>query len=211
MKIRLPVFACAVLLASALTSVAAGSAATERLERFFEEDATMFAEFVQVVLDEGLHVVEESAGLVWIERPNLFRWEYMSPFKQTIVSDGDTTWVYDVELDQVTVSDAQSFVGQSPAEILSGMGTVEEKYDVDDLGRQGQLLWVAIMPKSKEESQFEVMRMAFGQHNLELVEMLDALGNTTRIEMVDVVRNPDLDARTFEFEIPEGVDVVQSQ
>ncbi len=199
------------LLGAIGASVAFGSPATERMVRFFEEDTTMFAEFSQVVLDEGLHVVEESAGLVWIRRPNLFRWEYVSPFMQTIVSDGKTTWIYDVELDQVTVSDAESFVGQTPAEILSGMGTIEQKYDVGDLGRQGRLLWVSIEPKDKSESQFDEMRMAFGQHHLEIVEMIDALGNTTRIKMNDVLKNPDLNARTFEFEIPEGVDVVQAQ
>ncbi len=171
----------------------------------------MFAEFVQVVLDEGLHVLEESSGLVWIQRPNLFRWEYVSPFEQTIVNDGTKTWVYDVELSQVTVSDSESFVGNTPAQILSGMGTIEENYNVEDLGRQGVLIWVAIEPKIADESQFSELRMAFDSNRLQIVEMVDGIGNTTRIQMVDLLKNPQFDERTFQFEVPDGVDVVESQ
>jgi len=193
------------------SSSVSGSVSSERLERFFERDVTYFAEFHQVVLDEGLHLVEETVGLMWLKRPNLFRWEYFEPFAQTIVSNGETVWVYDQELEQATVRDYSDAVGESAAQILAGIDNLEQNYTIEDLGEQGALAWVAIFPKNEEESQFDSMRLAFDQDSLKNIEILDVLGNTTRLKLYDVILNSKFDANTFQFEVPSGVDVIDAR
>ncbi len=190
-------------------SLALSESATERLASFFENDSTIFAEFHQVVLDEGLNVIDESTGLMWLARPDKFRWEYKSPYEQTIVSDGVKVWSYDIELEQVTIQNSSDVIGDTPAVILAGKGEIEKNYNVVDLGVQGNLSWVVLEPKITENAQFEVMRLAFGANTLEVVEMVGLLGDTTRIEFFEIIRNSEFSDETFQFESPEGVDIIQ--
>lgn len=75
----------------------------DSLHRFFTEVNSFNARFKQVVLDERHNPIQESSGMLWIERPNKFRWDYEKPYQQQIVADGKRLWVYDVGLQQVTV------------------------------------------------------------------------------------------------------------
>ena len=192
-------------------TVAISSVSLDRLSKFFEQDSTYFAEFYQVILDEGLFLVEESIGLVWLSRPNRFRWEYSEPFAQTIVSDGTNIWEYDVELEQATVRKFSDVVDRSAAQILAGTNDLEENYIVEDLDIQGQLAWVSIQPKIEESAQFQSMRLGFDERSLRSVEILDTLGNTTRLQLLDVVQGSEFDEATFQIVLPQGVDLIDAR
>ncbi len=192
-------------------TVAISSVSLDRLSKFFEQDNTYFAEFYQVILDEGLFLVEESVGLMWLSRPNRFRWEYSEPFAQTIVSDGTNIWEYDVELEQATVRKFTDVVDRSAAQILAGTNDLEENYIVEDLDIQGQLAWVSIQPKVEESAQFQSMRLGFDERSLRIVEILDILGNTTRLQLLDVVQGSEFDEATFQIVIPQGVDLIDAR
>ncbi len=192
-------------------TVAISSVSLDRLSKFFEQDSTYFAEFYQVILDEGLFLVEESVGLMWLSRPNRFRWEYSEPFAQTIVSDGTNIWEYDVELEQATVRNFTDVVDRSAAQILAGTYDLEENYIVEDLDIQGQLAWVSIQPKIEESAQFESIRLGFDEQSLRSVEILDTLGNTTRLQLLDVVQGSEFDEATFQIVLPQGVDLIDAR
>ena len=192
-------------------TVAISSVSLDRLSKFFEQDSTYFAEFYQVILDEGLFLVEESVGLLWLSRPNRFRWEYSEPFAQTIVSDGTNIWEYDVELEQATVRKFSDVVDRSAAQILAGTNDLEENYIVEDLDIQGQLAWVSIQPKTEESAQFQSMRLGFDERSLRIVEILDTLGNTTRLQLLDVVQGSEFDKATFQIVLPQGVDLIDAR
>ena len=192
-------------------TVAISSVSLDRLSKFFEQDSTYFAEFYQVILDEGLFLVEESVGLLWLSRPNRFRWEYSEPFAQTIVSDGINIWEYDVELEQATVRKFTDVVDRSAAQILAGTNDLEENYIVEDLDIQGQLAWVSIQPKTEESAQFQSMRLGFDERSLRSVEILDTLGNTTRLQLLDVVQGSEFDEATFQIVLPQGVDLIDAR
>ena len=192
-------------------TVAISSVSLDRLSKFFEQDSTYFAEFYQVILDEGLFLVEESIGLMWLSRPNRFRWEYSEPFAQTIVSDGTNIWEYDVELEQATVRKFSDVVDRSAAQILAGTNNLEENYIVEDLDIQGQLAWVSIQPKIEESAQFQSMRLGFDERSLRSVEILDTLGNTTRLQLLDVVQGSEFDEATFQIVLPQGVDLIDAR
>ena len=192
-------------------TVAISSESLDRLSKFFEQDSTYFAEFYQVILDEGLFLVEESIGLMWLSRPNRFRWEYSEPFAQTIVSDGTNIWEYDVELEQATVRNFSDVVDRSAAQILAGTNNLEENYIVEDLDIQGQLAWVSIQPKIEESAQFQSMRLGFDERSLRSVEILDTLGNTTRLQLLDVVQGSEFDEATFQIVLPQGVDLIDAR
>lgn len=190
------------------TLVPSAYGATNALDRFFSNVLTFKAEFKQVVLDEGLNTIQESSGMLYIQRPNKFRWDYEQPFKQQIVGDGKRIWVYDVELQQVTVYKMDGTLGNTPAILLAGKGNISENFKVKLLGKQGKLDWIQMIPRSKDGG-FEDIRVGFEDGKLRMLVMIDSFGNTTRISLRDIRENKRIHKSTFQFKAPKGVDVVK--
>ncbi len=186
---------------------AAVADAVASLEQFFNGTEAYSADFDQVVLDESYRQIDEASGSLSILRPGRFRWDYDPPAEQMIVGDGDKVWIYDIELKQVIVRDQQQALGQSPAILLAGEGEAKRDFEISDQGVQGDLSWVKAIPKS-EQSGFEEIRIAFADNELAVMELVDGLGQTTRIRFSNVVHNPTLPADQFSFTPPDGVDVI---
>ncbi|HEX7044446.1 MAG TPA: outer membrane lipoprotein chaperone LolA [Burkholderiales bacterium] len=179
----------------------------ESLERFFEEVERYTAQFNQVVVDETGETIQESNGRLWIERPNKFRWNYETPYKQQIVSDGERLWVYDEDLKQVTVRPLKKGLLETPAALLAGRGRLAQRFDIRDGGAAEGLAWVELTPKEKDGS-FERVRLGFEQGRLRKFELQDALGQTTRYTLRGGVENQPIAPSRFTFTPPPGVDVV---
>lgn len=198
----------AVLLATAATHDArAGEPAdgTSRLERMLAETRTVRARFTQVLLNADLETIKETQGEFALERPNRFRWDYAPPQAQTIVSDGRRLWVYDPELAQVTVKPLDGTLANSPAALL-GVGRLSDNFRVTDLGVDGALHWVELVPRV-DDTEFEKVRLGLGARFVEVMELRDAFGQTTRITLRDAEINSKLDRKRFEFTPPPGADV----
>ena len=193
------------LLMSAASQAVAGS--LDSLDRFYNTVHTYTARFNQVVLDEGLVPIEESSGVMQIARPGRFRWDYEPPNEQTIVGDGTRVWIYDIELEQITVRPQEQSLGRTPATILAGSGDIDTSYDVEDLGIAGSQTWVAVKPRD-EDSGFNDMRIGFEGDALRTIELVDGLGQTTRITMTEGIENETVNETRFELIVPEGVDVI---
>ncbi|MBO69035.1 MAG: outer membrane lipoprotein carrier protein LolA [Acidiferrobacteraceae bacterium] len=202
------VFLVAVVLLLAVSKSGYAATGVESLNRFFSEFRTFRADFSQIVLDPNLLPLEESSGRIWISRPNRFRWDYHPPFAQQIVADGSKIWMYDVELQQVTVRDQDFTLKNTPAALLVGGDDFDSDYLVKDLGRQGSVLWVSLEPRSSDGNFVEV-QLGFENSHLRLIQLLDRLDQITRIVMSHVEENPDIANDRFEFDIPPNVDVIR--
>ena len=183
---------------------------TENLHRFFQEFKTLRADFSQVVLDENLVPLEESAGRLWIARPGRFRWDYHPPFAQQIVADGTRIWIYDIELEQVTVRDQRSMLEGTPALLLAGLEELETDYVIEDLGQQGSVVWVSLQPKIGNGG-FAEVQLGFQNDTLRLIQLLDHLDQITRIVLSHVEENPRIPADQFHFTVPVGVDLIEKE
>ncbi len=188
-------------------AAALGAAPVDGLHHFFFEVQTFTAHFNQVVLDDRSKVIQESSGTFWIERPDRFRWNYEKPSKQEIIGDGKKIWLYDKELQQVTVRPLAGGLGYTPAVLLSGRGKLEDSFTIKPLAIQGDLEWAQLTPKNKD-SGFELIRIGFEQGKMRVLEMVDGLGNTTRVTMQSVTENSKIDPARFQFTPPKGVDVI---
>ena len=184
--------------------------ATDNLNRFFQELKTLRAEFSQVVLDENLVPLEESAGRLWISRPGRFRWNYHPPFAQQIVADGVRIWIYDIELEQATVRDQRRALERTPALLLAGQGDLRTDYVIEDLGQQGSVVWISLQPKASEGS-FAEVQLGFQNDTLRLIQLLDHLDQITRIVLSHVEENPQIPASQFRFTVPVGVDLIEGE
>lgn len=181
--------------------------AIQSLQRFFGEVNSYTAAFHQDQLDEGGKPLQESTGRLWIERPNKFRWNYDKPYKQQIVGDGEKIWIYDEELQQVTVREMGRALLDTPAVLLAGRGRLEDQFAIKDVGSQGKLEWVQLIPR-KKESGFEEFRIGFEKGKIRQLELVDGLGQTTRYTLRDGMENVKISPKRFVFEAPPGVDVV---
>jgi len=200
-------FAAITIIALGLLAPSAHSA-TNVLDNFFKNVLTVKAEFKQVVLDEGLNTIQESSGTFYLQRPSKFRWDYEQPFKQQIVGDGKRIWVYDVELQQVTVRKMDGALGNTPAILLAGKGNLKKNFKVKSLGKQGKLNWIQMIPRNKDGG-FEDIRIGFENGQIRMLVMIDSFGNTTRISLRNVRENKRIKKSRFRFKAPKGVDVVQ--
>lgn len=185
----------------------ASAAATDALKVFLTQTQTVKARFAQMVLDKNLKPLQQAQGVMQFSRPGKFRWDYQTPYEQVIVGDGSRLWIYDKDLNQVTVRKLDRALGSSPAALLSGSNDLERDYKLSNLGMDKGLDWLEALPKSRE-TVFERVRMGFGKSGLEAMELRDQFGQTTVITFADVERNPRIAADVFRFTPPQGADVI---
>ncbi len=187
--------------------VAADTAALARVQDYVAALRTLRAEFRQEVSDASGAVREQADGVLALAKPGRFRWDYRNPSEQLLVSDGETVWLYDVDLAQVTVRSVGQSLSNTPAMLLSGTGNVDETFDVKADGSADGLDWVQLEPKL-DDTDFRSVRLGFAGKELLRMELSDRLGQTTRIQFTRIERNPVLEPGLFSFTPPAGVDVV---
>ncbi len=190
-----------------MTPLLANAGGVDRLKTFFQNTSAMRAQFHQTVVDNQGRKVQEVDGTMQLQRPGKFRWDYNKPYEQQIVGDGEKVWLFDPELNQVTVRPLNKALGSSPAALLAGSKEMEKGFVLKDVGRQDALDWVAATPKDKD-SGFEQVFLGFKNDALEQMELHDNFGHITVIEFSKLERNPKLSAQTFRFVPPSGADVV---
>jgi outer membrane lipoprotein carrier protein len=189
-----------------LAAVAADSVA--RVDAYLGSLKTLTAEFVQVVQDRQGQVTDRATGTLTVSRPNRFRWDYRQPFEQTIVADGQKLWLYDPDLQQVTVRSLEQGLGATPAMLLSGAGRVGDAFSAGPVEQSRGWTWSRLVPKQKG-TDFERVSLAFTSGNeLAAMELVDKLGQTTTIEFSQVQRGLPLADSVFRFVPPKGADVI---
>ena len=197
-------------LSALLLLLAASVAQASNLERFREYLRTTQstrADFGQKVYDREGTLVQEAKGHFAFLRPGRFRWTYESPNPQLIVGDGTNVWIYDEDLNQVTVRRLERAVGSTPAALLAGSAEVEKAFEFSEGGREQGLDWLNAKPRQPEAG-FERIRLGLGPSGVEAMELVDHFGQTTRLRFTHLMRNPRLDPATFRFTPPEGADVL---
>ncbi len=177
------------------------------LKDFFNNTQSMRAKFHQMVNDNKGRKVQEVDGTMQLQRPNKFRWDYSKPYEQQIISDGKQVFLFDAELQQVTIRDLSKAIGSSPAAMLAGGEAVEKSFTLKNATRKDGLTWVLALPKDKD-SGFDRVLLGFKAEKLRKMEMYDSFNHVTLITFEDVERNPALQEATFLFTTPKGVDVV---
>ena len=196
------------LLLGCLLPVFAEATAIESLKTFIRETRTVRADFSQTLYDQSARVVQESKGTMQFERPEKFRWVYEKPYEQMIVGDGTQVWFYDPDLNQVTIRQFNIAIGSSPAALLAGSSTIEENFELVELGVQNDLEWLEATPKSKE-SAFEFIQMAFSRDGeLKIMALRDNFSQTTLLSFSGWNKNPALSADLFKFVPPDNADVI---
>jgi chaperone LolA len=173
------------------------------VQDFFDGLTTLQADFDQQVTDANDRQMQSSQGHVWIMRPGRFRWDYLTPYKQQLVADGERLWSWDEDLEQVTVQQAGDVLTATPAMLLGGGKPLEEVFSIEEIDTHTVLL----TPKT-DDSNIETLTLVFSGEQLTQIVANDSFGNTTQFSFSNMQRNPQLEPGLFHFVPPPGADVV---
>ena len=198
----------AVALVLAFSAVQAAEQPVDQLRAFLASSQSLSADFKQVSIDESGIPGQTSYGVFYLNRPGKFRWDYLRPFKQEIVSNAGKVWFYDEDLEQVTIKKLDQSLGATPALLLSGDIDLEQNFTLERQGEDGNLIWLKLLPKN-EDSGFKYILIGLEHGMLAGMELNDNFGQLTRIYFSKVKINPSLDNVLFKFTPPEGVDIFE--
>ena len=180
--------------------------AGQRLNAALKNMDNLTTEFKQTLLDEDKKVVQQSQGTLALQRPGKFAWIYTEPFEQRIIADGSELWIYDVELDQVTVRPMDQGLSNAPIMILMKQTDVNEQFEVSEVGQRKFLYWVELLPHA-DDLEYTHIYIGIEGGQVRAMELQDQFGQSTQIVFdnlrVGVVHNP----AVFKFVPPPGVDV----
>ena len=191
-----------------LLPLSAHAGGIDKLKQFIAATHSAEANFTQVVLDQGGHRIQSASGLMQFQRPGKFRWTYQKPYAQIIVGDGAKFWLYDADLNQVTVKKLDAALGSSPAALLSGSNEIERGFTLTESGSQDGLDWLQANSKTQDGS-FEKILMAFNANaELTIMELNDAFGHKTVLRFSNMRHNPKIAPQQFQFTPPKGADVL---
>jgi outer membrane lipoprotein carrier protein len=200
-------FSAFVLFLGGLLAFPVHAGPIEKMREFIQQTRSARAVFTQTVADSSGQISQKSSGTVQFQRPGKFRWTYSKPYEQLIVGDGETLWIYDKDLNQVTQRKLDKALGSSPAALLAGADDIEKYFSLNAIGKKGKLDWLEVRPYD-EDSLFDKVRMGFNKNTLEIMELFDHFGQKTTILLSRLERNPVTPADTYTFTIPDGADVV---
>ena len=206
------------LIAAAL-SLLTGSALADGLqdlEKFLREVGSAQASFTQVVtsplrIGETVARSKTSSGRFEFLRPNRFRFEYTRPFEQTIVADGQTLWLYDADLNQVTARRQQEVLGSTPAALIAAgtdMKALSEVFELKAAPAQGGMEWAEARPRARD-GQLLSVRVGFKAGQLSVLEIADSLGQRSVLTFSQWQGNAPLKPEQFRFKPPAGADVIR--
>lgn len=181
--------------------------AAERLNDLLSRAQTMTGGFSQMTLSSNGANLQETTGTLALKRPGMFRWHTDPPLEQLLVSDGQRIWLYDPDLQQVTIQTMDKRLSHTPALLLSGdVSQLQENFDIE-WSKGGSVQDFTLTPK-EADSMFDSLRVSFSDGVINDMQMSDPVGQRTNILFRNVELNKPLDDAQFTFDVPDGVDVI---
>jgi len=179
--------------------------AIQQLKNFLDNTQSLSARFQQKLVDEYGGLMQQSAGTLNMQKPGKFRWDYILPYSQNIISNGKKIWMYDSELEQVNIRPYDQ-VQSSPINLLDNQ-KLDDQFVLESLPFAENQYWVRLTPKNSE-SDFKKMLLGLQNGKIKSMRFRDNFNQQTDIEFEQLVVNPKFKKDNFEFVAPEGTDVM---
>lgn len=203
----------ATLIATATLALSgsASAAALDQFKSFVTGTKSARGEFTQTQVRSKAttgKAAPASSGTFVFARPGKFVWTYQKPYEQLLQADGETLYIYDKDLNQVTTRKLGNALGSSPAAILFGSNDLEKNFTLSEAGERDGLEWLNATPKTKDTT-FEQIAIGLKDGVPQAMELKDNFGQTTVLKFTSFQRNPSLGAQQFKFDVPKGAEVVR--
>lgn len=167
---------------------------------------SMEANFKQTIVDAQGAVLQQSAGVIAVKQPQRLYWQTTEPYQHTVITNGQTLWLYDIDLEQASQEPFSGDLAQTPALLLSGDASrIASTYRVTAEREGYQLVPI------NSDGLFSALHLRFDGSYISAMTLEDSFGQRTTIELGDIVINPEIDNQRFEFVAPEGIDIIQNE
>ena len=191
----------------------AQATALEQFKSFVSATRTARGEFTQRLVKAdadrgGARLSNPSTGSFQFARPGKFIWIYSKPYEQLLQADGDKLYIFDKDLNQVTIKTLGNAIGSSPAAILFGSNDLEKNFTLSEGGTREGIEWLQAIPKTKDTN-FEKIGIGLKDGMPVAMELRDSFGQVSLLSFTRFEKNPSLPANQFRFVIPKGADVLQ--
>jgi len=185
-------------------------AAVKRLTGLLDQAQTLSGRFSQLTLDGSGTQLQEASGEMALKRPGLLRWHTDAPMEQLLVSNGRKVWLYDPDLEQVTIQALDQRMTHTPALLLSGdVSKIRENFSISHQ-EGGSVVDFILKPKARD-TLFDTLRLSFRDGVINDMQLIDSIGQRTNILFLGVKLNQPLDDAQFDFQAPPGADVIEEQ
>lgn len=195
------------LIVSSSIAVSAPDAARQRLNKFFTSVSSLQGSFSQQVFSKKGKMIQSSSGSLSLSRPGKFRWIYKTPDPQIIVGNGKNLWIYDEDLEQVTIKPMSRAMSSAPIAILTRKQSPDKQFHVQTIAHGAAGLdWFKLTPRNQSKD-FRFFEIGMDKNSVRQMIMHDQLGQRTSIQLNTKINVP-ISGSTFYFKIPAGVDVI---
>ncbi len=179
----------------------------QQLQAFLDNTHSMSARFQQKLVDQYGMLIQQSAGQLSLLRPGKFRWDYILPYPQNIISNGAKIWMYDSELEQVNVRPYEQVLASSPVKLLDNAIKLEQEYRMEPLRARDGQQWLQLTPR-QADSDFKGITIGLLKGQIKTMSFMDSFNQVTEITFEQLVINPGFSKQWFEFIPPADADVV---
>ena len=189
-------------------TIAGPDQARQQLNNFFTKVTSLKGSFTQQVLSKKGKVIQNTTGLLYLYRPGKFRWIYKTPDPQVIVGDGKNIWLYDEDLEQVTIKPMTRSMSGAPIAILTRKQSPDAQFVVQEITTHvGGFNWFRLTPR-KKTNDFNLLEIGLDKSgSIRQMNMFDKLGQKTIIRL-NTKSNVPISGKIFTFTPPAGVDVI---
>lgn len=156
----------------------------------------------------NIKVSNPSTGTFQFARPGKFIWTYQKPYEQLLQADGEKLYIYDKDLNQVTIKKLGNALGSSPAAILFGSNDLEKNFTLKEAGNRDGMEWLHATPKAKDTT-FDQIGIGLRNGVPVAMELRDSFGQVSLLSFTNFEKNPPMAADHFKFAVPKGADVFQ--
>lgn len=193
---------------SAFADTTATTPSGQTLSQLLKSMHSMQANFTQTIKDKKGRTIQKSTGHMDLQRPNQFRWDVRAPNKQLIVTNGKRLWVYDPDLEQVTIRALGKAAGDTPAMLLSDADLqLDKEFVIRPVKNASSIQWYTLLPKDPS-SVIAAMKLGFDKQQIQQMEIQDHLGHTTLIVFNNIKENVPISSALFIFKPPAHIDVI---
>lgn len=198
---------CAFLTVFSVPQFASASDVLDRLRSFTMELTSFTADFEQSLYSADNELLKNDIGTLVLKRPGRFVWRYAGDEAQEFIADGRNIWMYDKELEQVTVNPLNDRLGGTPLVLLMGGVPLDDQFTITTLGESDGIDWVELIPKDNS-TDFAALFIGMNAQGLAAMELRDNLGQATQIQFSNFAADVPVDESQFEFTVPNGVDLI---
>jgi len=204
LKLSLSVF---IILVSTTQFSVAENTGLPQLKNFLKKSLQFKAAFSQSLFDESGAELQFSAGIFSLHKPGRFVWDYEEPYHQVIMSNGKKIWMYDSELEQVTIKPVDRSLSKTSMVLLFNKTDIEKDFNILKLDIVNGISWLELTSKSSD-SEFNNIQIGLKDNLIRSLKMIDGFGQTTVIKFRDITTSPNFKKQHFEFSIPKNADVI---